>query len=242
MDPIFYEIFEHMPRQGPGKSEYTKKALSFCNLPKNPQILDIGCGTGAQTVSLAESTDGLITAVDKHKPFLNQLRKKAKKLGLDSKIQTLHEDMNQLAIEQKFDLIWSEGAIYIMGFEKGLRELKKLLKPGGFMALTEVVWIKDNPPPEAISFWEKEYPAIKDISQNVDIIQKAGYELTHHFIMPQDAWDEFYSTLKVIIEKMKNKYKGNPEAAKTIDMVSQEIKAYEQFGEFYSYVFYILKN
>jgi ubiquinone/menaquinone biosynthesis C-methylase UbiE len=231
-----------MPRQGPGKSEYTKKALSFCSLPKNPQILDIGCGTGAQTLSLAESTDGVITAVDNHKPFLNQLRKKAEKLSLDSKIQTLHGDMNHLTLKQKYDLIWSEGAIFIIGFEKGLKEFKKFLKPNGFMALTEVAWVKENPPPEAISFWEKEYPAISSIDQNLKIIRNAGYKLIHHFIMPHDAWDKFYSDLKIIGEKIKKKYQDNPDAKNTLDMVSQEIEAYEQFGEFYSYVFYILKN
>ncbi|MFW6123900.1 MAG: class I SAM-dependent methyltransferase [Acidobacteriota bacterium] len=242
MDPIFYEIFEHMPRQGPGKSEYTQKALSFCQLQQNPQILDIGCGTGAQTISLAESTDGGITAVDNHKPFLKQLKKKAETIGLTSKIQTLHGDMNHLELKQKYDLIWIEGSIFIIGFEKGLKEFRKFLKPGGFMAFTEVAWIKDNPPPEAVSFWEKEYPAIRNIDQNLKIIRNAGYELIHHFIMPRDAWDEFYSDLKVITEKIKNKYQDNPNAKNTLDMVSQEIKAYEQFGEFYGYVFYILKN
>jgi len=242
MDPIFYEIFEHMPRQGPGKSEYTKKALSFCPLPKNPQILDIGCGTGAQTLTLAESMDGLITAVDNHKPFLDQLQKEVKQRSLESRIKILYADMNQLDLERKFDLIWIEGSIFIIGFEKGLKEFKKFLKPNGFMALTEVAWVKENPPPEAISFWEKEYPAISSIDQNLKIIRNAGYKLIHHFIMPHDAWDKFYSDLKIIGEKIKKKYQDNPDAKNTLDMVSQEIEAYEQFGEFYSYVFYILKN
>ena len=242
MNQFFYEIFEQMPRQGPGKSEYTQKALSFCQLPKNPQILDIGCGTGAQTISLTESTDGVITAVDYHKPFLDQLQKEVKHRSLDSRIKTLHADMNQLELKRKFDLIWIEGAIFIIGFEKGLNEFKKFLKPGGFMALTEVAWIKENPPPEAVSFWDNEYPDIKDISSNIDIIRNAGYKLIHHFVMPRDAWDEFYSELKVITNKIKKKYKDKPEAKKTLDMFSQEIEAYEQFGEFYGYVFYILKN
>ncbi|MBD3412844.1 MAG: methyltransferase domain-containing protein [Candidatus Aminicenantes bacterium] len=242
MNRIFYEIFEQMPRQGPGKSEYTKRALSFCQLPPKPQILDIGCGTGAQTLSLAESTDGLITAVDNHGPFLKELSEKAKALGLDSKIQVLHGDMNRLGLKQKFDLIWSEGSIFVMGFEKGLREWKKFLKPDGFMALTEVAWIKDNPPTEALSFWEQEYPAIKDISSNRDIIRSAGYSLIQDFIMPKDAWDDFYSALKIIIHKIKSKDLKNQQALNTIGMFEREVKAYQRFGEFYGYVFFILLN
>jgi len=242
LNELFYEMFKQMPRQGPGKSEYTKKALSFCAIPDSPQILDIGCGTGAQTLSLAENTDGRITAVDNYGPFLEELRKEAKKSGLSEKIQTTQSDMNQLSLKQKFDLIWCEGAIFIIGFDKGLREFKKLLKPGGFMAVTEVAWIKQNPPRGAVAYWEKEYPAITDVVGNIHIIRSAGYELVHHFIMPQDAWDEFYSALKDITIQMQEKYKDNKEAEKVIDYAVKEIEAYEKFSEFYGYVFFIMKN
>ncbi len=242
LNEIFYEMFKQMPRQGPGKSGYTKKALSFCTIPDSPQILDIGCGTGAQTLSLAENTDGRITAVDNYGPFLEELRKKAKKSGLYEKIQIIQSDMNQLALQQKFDLIWCEGAIFVIGFDKGLREFKELLKPGGFMALTEVVWTKENPPPGAVAYWEKEYPAITDVPGNINIIRSAGYDLVHHFIMPQDAWDEFYSALEGITIQMQKKYKNNKEAEKIIDYAVKEIEAYEKFSEFYSYAFFVMRN
>jgi ubiquinone/menaquinone biosynthesis C-methylase UbiE len=242
LNEIFYEMFKQMPRQGPGKAEYTKKALSFCVIPDSPQILDIGCGTGAQTLSLAENTDGLIMAVDNYGPFLEQLKKKVKKSGFFEKIQIIQCDMNQLSIKQKFDLIWCEGAIFVIGFDKGLREFKKLLKPGGFMAVTEVAWTKENPPQEAVAYWEKEYPAITDVSSNINIIRSAGYELVRHFIMPRDAWDEFYAALKSITIRMQEKYKKNKEAEKIIDYAVKEIEAYEKFSEFYGYVFFIMKN
>ena len=129
-----------------------------------------------------------------------------------------------------------------MGFEKGLRELKKFLKPKGFIAISEVAWIKENPPKEAVLFWKKEYPSMKDISSNIEVIQSAGYKLINHFIMPQDAWDEFYSALKIISDKMRKKYKNNKQAERVIEIVTKEIEAYEKFSDFYGYVFYIMKN
>ena len=110
------------------------------------------------------------------------------------------------------------------------------------MALTEVAWIKENPPPGAVAYWEKEYTAITDVPGNMNIIRSAGYDLVHHFIMPQDAWDEFYSALEGITIQMQKKYKNNKEAKKIIDYAVKEIEAYKKFGKFYSYAFLVMKN
>ena len=40
---------------------------------------------------------------------------------------------------EELDLIWSEGAIYNIGFERGMNEWNKYLKKGGFIAVSEAV-------------------------------------------------------------------------------------------------------
>ncbi|MFN2340879.1 MAG: class I SAM-dependent methyltransferase, partial [Halanaerobium sp.] len=105
-------------RQGPGSTEDTLKALSFMDLnqDKNLKIADIGCGSGGQTIILAQNVDAEITAVDLFPKFLEKLEARAKELSLDNKIKTLKKSMDELSFaSQKFDIIWSEGAIYIMG-------------------------------------------------------------------------------------------------------------------------------
>ena len=59
----------------------------FKDLPRNPRILDIGCGPGMQTIELAKLSDGHIDALDNHQPFLGQLDLKIKKEGLTKKIK-----------------------------------------------------------------------------------------------------------------------------------------------------------
>ena len=54
---IFFEIFESLPPQDPGNLMSARKALCFCeDLPNVPEVLDLGCGTGSQTLQLAEPT------------------------------------------------------------------------------------------------------------------------------------------------------------------------------------------
>ena len=127
---FFYELFSNIPRQGPGSNEYTRKAFtSLPNLALQPNILDVGCGSGMQTLELARISEGEIAALDNYQPFLDDLRKHAKSEGLDNKIKILNGSMLELPFAKNtFDLIWSEGAIFIIGFEKGLREWKPLIK------------------------------------------------------------------------------------------------------------------
>ncbi len=51
---IFFEVYENLPRQGPGNRACAARALGFCrDLPDYPEILDLGCGVGGQTFQLA---------------------------------------------------------------------------------------------------------------------------------------------------------------------------------------------
>ena len=50
----FFELFGDLPRQGPGCGEATLRALELLkDLPPQPKVLDIGCGSGMQTLILA---------------------------------------------------------------------------------------------------------------------------------------------------------------------------------------------
>ena len=88
---------------------------------KDLKIVDIGCGTGGQTLTLAESLDGHITAVDLFPEFLEELEARAAKRDLKNRVSTHQASMEKPPFEkEEFDLIWSEGAIYLMGFEAGI--------------------------------------------------------------------------------------------------------------------------
>lgn len=147
---VFWEVHSGLPREGPGDNESTRKAyLMLKGLPENPCILDIGCGPGMQTIELAKLSNGRIDAFDNHQPFLEDLKRRAEKEGVSKKIRTVNGDMFALNYENSsFDLIWSEGAIYIIGFEKGLREWRNLLTNKRYLVVSEVSWLKPDPPEE----------------------------------------------------------------------------------------------
>ncbi len=178
MTNIFFEIHSGLPREGPGDDASTVRALAFAKgLPPKPDILDVGCGPGAQTLVLARATGGLVTAVDNHAPFLADLRRRAELAGLAGDIQSVLGSMFELPFEEaSFDLIWSEGAIYIMGFDQGLVGWRRFLRPNGWLGVSEVAWLRKDPPSELADFWNAGYPAIRTIDKNLAAIRYSNYD------------------------------------------------------------------
>lgn len=242
---VFFEIHSDSPREGPGSNNSTRKAFSFIkNVSPSPAILDIGCGPGAQTMCLAEIAKGEITAVDNHKPFIDELKKNVEKAGLQKRVRPIVADMCKLDFEpDSFDCIWAEGCIYIIGVEKGLNLWKPFLKKNGIVAFTEVSWLRDDIPEEVERFWKKNYPSISDIRGNIERIQKAGYELIDHFVLPEiDWWSQYYYYIEKKLETLDEKYRDDEEAYVILQMEKEEINLYSRYSDYYGYVFYITRK
>lgn len=242
---LFFEIHKDIPREGPGDNESTKRAITMLkDIPSNPNILDIGCGPGIQTIELAKNMNGKIYAIDIHKPFLDRLSKTAINNDVSHKIETKEMSMFSLEFEEdKFDVIWCEGAIFIIGFEKGIQEWRKYIKKGGYLVVSEISWLRKDIPAEPKNYWESGYPEIKGIADNMKIIEKLGYSPVGHFIIPEKAWwKDYYNPLTDRISKLRKKYMNNKEANDKMDNTLREIKLYKRYSDYYGYVFYIMKK
>jgi len=243
---LLVDFHKDAERQGPGSSFETMKALNLIGVDKNYklEIADIGCGTGAHTIVLAQNTNGQITAVDLFPEFLGKLDSKAKELGLHNRITTLKKSMNDLPFDnEEFDIIWSEGAIYNMGFETGIKQWKSYLKTGGYLAVSEISWTTNSRPKEVEEHWNNEYPQIDTVSNKIRILEKNGYMPVAHFILPEYCWiDNYYKPIENRFATFLEKYKNSELAKNLVDLEKEEIKIYKKYKDYYSYGFYIAKK
>lgn len=241
----FYELYTGLSRGGPGDNASTRKAYSFMkNVPGKPVILDIGCGPGMQTLELARISGGTVVALDNYQPFLEKLLMDARKEGLDRQITIRNHSMLDLDYEDEtFDVIWSEGALYFMGVINALIKCWKLLKPGGYLAFTEMVYLTDDPPDAVVKYFQNEYPSIKTIRDNLDLIQAGRFKLLAHFTIPDPAWvDNYYVPIEKKIKKLNKKYKGNRTALGVFGDCLKEAGFYKRYSRYYGYEFFVMQK
>lgn len=242
---LICEYFAGMKRQGPGSPEATIKALSFIdNLTNESKIADIGCGTGGQTMVLAGNAPGYITGIDLFAEFIDIFNADARKLNLHNRVKGVLGSMEALPFQkEELDLIWSEGAVYNIGFERGMNEWRVFLKTGGFIAVSDASWFTEKRPVEIDEFWEDAYPEIDTISNKIGQMQKAGYVPIASFILPENCWlENFYIPQISVQEKFLKKYADNKAAEALVRNQRLEAELYRKYKNFYGYVFYIGKK
>ena len=233
-------------RQGPGSKEDTLRAIELAGLnPKKAlKIADIGCGTGASTLVLAETLECEIVAVDFIPEFLEKLSKRVSKAGLQNRFVLKSSLMEALPFNnEELDVLWSEGAIYNIGFKKGVREWRSFLKTGGILAVSEITWLTQDRPSEIQDFWQKEYPEIALASEKIAILEQSGYETLGYFPLKPTSWTaNYYQPLEARFESFLSRHSNTIAAQDLIKRERAEIELFQKFHDYYSYGFYIAKK
>ncbi len=242
---LIRDYFLLMERQGPGSNEMTGKALGFIdNLTDDSKILDIGCGTGFQTIFLGQNTPGKITGLDIFPEFIQKFNENVQAHGLQHKIHGVTGSMDDLSFQkEEFDRIWAEGSVFIMGYEDGLKYWRNFLKPGGYVALTDAAWFTADRPAEINNFWKEAYAGMGTIPEKMAIMQNAGYIPVAAFILPEICWTELFYELQPSAQKeFLRKYAGNKAAENFVAYQRYEMDLYYKYKDYYGYVFFIGKK
>lgn len=243
---LIIDLHKNSDRQGPGSEKDTLRVLDLLQLPADRylKVADIGCGSGGQTISLARNLNAQITAVDLFPEFLEELKEKSQNLGLTHKIQSLKGSMEDLPFgKNEFDLIWSEGAIYNMGFEHGIQKWKDYLKPRGYLAVSEITWITQSRPKEIEEFWYAEYPEIDTAANKIRQLENKGYTLAGYFYLSRESWIEtYYRPMQERFEHFLQRHNHSELAKKVVQDHQKEIDLYQKFKDYYSYGFYLARK
>jgi ubiquinone/menaquinone biosynthesis C-methylase UbiE len=154
-EPLLVEINQDYFRENFNK--YTREAFRMLQGLEKPRILNIGCGSGVPTIELAKLSDGEVIGIDTDESLLEKLSVKSQEKGFSNRVKIKKCSLFEIDFpDESFDIVWAEGSISIIGFERGLREWKRLLKNNGFLVI---------------------HDGIKNMSDKLKKIPNCGYKL-----------------------------------------------------------------
>jgi len=243
---LLIDLHRDGPRQGPGGDKETRLAVALSGLKGSAdlKVADIGCGTGASTLVLAGELDAHITAVDLFPEFLARLDEVADRTGMGDRITTLPASMDALPFaEATYDAIWSEGAIYNIGFAAGVSAWRKYLKPGGILAVSELTWLTGHRPAELSAHWDKEYPEVDTASGKMAVLERLGFSPVGYFPLPEPCWlDNYYRPMQQRFAGFLQRHGNSAAATSIVAAEEHEISLYERHKAFVSYGYYIARK
>ncbi len=239
---LLLEAHIGLERQGPGSPETVRMALGFLgDSDRFENIADLGCGTGGQTLLLAEYLPGHIVGLDLFPAFTEELDRKAKSRDLGGRVRGVAGNMESLPFEKaSFDLIWSEGAIDNIGFEKGLRHWRGFLRQGGYVAVSCPSWLTKEHPAVVEKFWADAGSGLDSVEKNIAIMQDCGYQFIAAFTLSEECWtDHYFYPREQAIEQLIAKYDNCDTVREYADLNRREVELYLEYKQHYGYVFYI---
>jgi len=234
----FMEVFSELDWWGPATPEATRRALAM--VPFAPEtILEIGCGPGMATMTLAEATSARITATDTDHGALDRLRDRVAAQDMSDLVTVRPLDMALLpAPDQRWDVIWAEGSAYIIGVERAMQDWRHFLRPGGVLVFSEMMWRTETPSAELRAYWASEYPAMTHVAQRLAQAKLGGYRVLDHFDMGREAMDTYYHPLQARVAAMQTRLAGS----RVLDDLCAELAAYHACGGLVSFEMFVLQK
>jgi ubiquinone/menaquinone biosynthesis C-methylase UbiE len=203
--------------------KYTRKA--FRMLPKldRPRILDVGCGSGVPTIELARLSQGAVIGIDIDQSALDKFDIKIRQAGLTDWVQVVNWSMFDMDFpDESFDIIWSEGSIYAIGFERGLREWKRFLKLGGFIVV---------------------HDEQGNVKEKLEQISNCGYELLGYFILSKETWwTEYFAPLEKWIAEAGTRYTDAPKILEELHQAQAELDMFRKNPERNSSACFVMRK
>ncbi|MGH2587571.1 MAG: SAM-dependent methyltransferase [Dehalococcoidia bacterium] len=198
--PDYARIYAQQEYLTPGAADTVALLAEAARPAASSRLLEVACGKGEAACTLAGQTGCRVLAVDLFVPFLAHTARKAAERGLDALVTPVRADGRQLpAADERFDAAYCIGAPSIVGLEPGLRELRRAVRPGGVVAVSDVVWRQKPAGPLGPEWtWVAQQQPQVDADEYAAVIAACGLTVEGVHIHPRSAWDDYHRPMAAV--------------------------------------------
>lgn len=227
-----YDTIRHCP----GNDAITNKVLRQIVLKDSqPKIANLYPGTGEQIMLLSQKyKNAHITGVDSDGLFFSSINGKAKQANVHDRVQTMLSPLTRLPFEpESLDLILSEGAFEELDFGKRLYQWRKYIKPGGYLAMSELCLLTNKKlPDELYDYFDNAYHnrELESIDYHIGQVKDAGYKLHTRIVLPDACWFEYFESMKKEMEKL------------FAEGIEEDIERYLTYKEYFAYIYFVVRK
>jgi SAM-dependent methyltransferase len=241
---IMRELYWELSRGSPERLAFTRRAFEMLPELDSPRILDIGCGQGGPTLELARLSGGHVTGLDIDQAALDELVARAAAKGLSDRVDVVHGSMDEITFgDGSFDLVWCEAAVVALGFARALREWRRLIRPGGFLVVHDMAWLRPDPPPEIMNYPQVAHPGMRTVSEYIALAAPNGYDLLGHLILPAAFWwGDHFVPLLARIGELRREYAADQAVQAILDREQRAADVFRAYSEWYGSVFLVMQR
>jgi ubiquinone/menaquinone biosynthesis C-methylase UbiE len=118
----------------------TDLLIDKSDLRAGGRVLDVGCGIGTSAFRLAETTPAQIVGITNNQPQIDEANRRSAAKGLDDRVTFEFADALSLPYaDDSFDVVWIFEALMHMDRLRTLREIGRVLRPGGRVIITDLL-------------------------------------------------------------------------------------------------------
>jgi SAM-dependent methyltransferase len=162
-------------------------------------VLDLASGKGEASCVIAERLGCKVVALDPFLPFLRLSVEKTHRRGVDGRLHHVRASGRLAPFrDRSFDAGLCIGAPSIVGLEPALRELARLVRPGGPVVVSDVIFRTLPAQPTG-----KEWGWLAEIEQfsageYAQVMERCGLEVERVVVHGRNAWEAYHAPMMLV--------------------------------------------
>jgi len=232
----------------PLSDEKADHLIRILELSEGDRVIDVGCGKGEFLLQLVEHFKAQGLGIDCHSGVIAIARESAETRISRGSCDFRQSDICDLSLaDNSFAAAICIGSTHAYGvgkmaFPNALKELKKMVKPGGKILIGEGYW-KQTPDPEYLKRIGDPVGIYHTHHEIIQFAESQGLSTLYALVSNEDEWDQFEWSHQMNIVKESQLRPMDPEVSEKLLRRKQWMEGYLRWGRStMGFGFYLFQN